>query len=284
MKRSSLLRLLVCISLATFAEAAAPPAGLRILTAGHSFHVWMPGHLLDITTKAGITGHHQDALSAIGGSRTIQHWDAVGDKQKIKPALIEGKADVLTLSPIYLPDEGIENFVKLGLEHNPALRITIQEFWLPFDEQALWATKAKGVTIDRDAKTITQLREAHASYFASINGHVRMLNKKYGKTAVFVVPSGQAVLALREKIIQGGVPGITKQSDLFSDPIGHPRGQIKVLAAYCHYAVIYGRNPIGLPIPDALSKLPEAAQLNTLLQHLAWDAVTAHPLSGVKAL
>ena len=111
-----------------------------------------------------------------------------------------------------------------------------------------------------------------------------MLNKKYGKTAVFVVPSGQAVLALRERIIQGGGPGISKQSDLFSDPIGHPREQIKVLAAYCHYAVIYGRNPIGLPIPDALSKLPEAAQLNTLLQQLAWDAVTQHPLSGVKAI
>jgi len=32
--------------------------------------------------------------------------------------------------------------------------------------------------------------------------HVRMLNAKYGKDAVSVVPSGQAVLALREKVIR----------------------------------------------------------------------------------
>lgn len=262
---------------------AAPPKGLRVLTAGHSFHVWMPGLLNELVAKAGITGHQQVALSSIGGSRTIQHWDAEGDKQKIKPALIESKADVLTLSPIFLPDEGIENFVKLGLEHNPNLRITVQEFWLPFDDPTLWATRAKGVPVERDTKTMAQLNEVHAIYFQAMDEHVRGLNTKYGKTAVFVVPAGQAVLALREKIIKGEVPGIAKQSDLFTDPIGHPRDHIKALAAYCHYAVIYGRSPIGLPVPNALSKLPEAEKLNRLLQELAWDAVTHHSLSGVKA-
>ncbi len=40
---------------------------------------------------------------------------------------------MLTLSPIHLPDPGIENFVKLALEHNPSIRVTVQENWLPFD-------------------------------------------------------------------------------------------------------------------------------------------------------
>ena len=276
--------LLACLGFSTLSAAEAPPQGVRVLTAGHSFHVWMPGVLIDIANKAGITGHQQVGLSSIGGSRTIQHWDAEGDKQKIKPVLLEGKADVLTLSPIYLPDEGIENFVKLGLEHNPNLRITIQEFWLPFDDTALWATRAKGVTIDRDAKTITQLREAHAPYFQSMDQHVRELNEKHGKgkAAVFVVPVGQAVLELRDLIIQGKAPGISKQSELVTDPIGHPRDHIKVLSGYCHYAVIYGRSPVGLPMPKALQNLPEAEKLNPLLQQLAWDAVKTHPLSGVK--
>lgn len=276
--------LLACLGISTLSAAEAPPPGLHILTAGHSFHVWMPGLLIDITSKAGITGHQQAGLSSIGGSRTIQHWDAEGEKQKIKPVLMEGKADVLTLSPIYLPDEGIENFVKLGLEHNPNLRITVQEFWLPFDDPALWATRAKGVTIDRDAKTIAQLREAHAAYFQSMDQHVRELNEKHGKgkNVVFVVPVGQAVLELRDLIIQGKAPGISKQSELVTDPIGHPRDHIKVLSGYCHYAVIYGRSPVGLPMPNALQKLPEAEKLNPLLQQLAWDAVKAHPLTGVK--
>jgi hypothetical protein len=262
-----------------------PPKGQRVLTAGHSFHVWMPAMLIDVTNKAGIAGHERVALSSIGGSQVIQHWNVPDGKNLIKPALIASKADVLTLSPIYLPDEGIENFVKLGLEHNPNLRITVQEFWLPFDDQALWASRAKGEkpVVDRDAKTIAQLREAHAPYFQAMDEHVRALNAKAGKTAVFVVPAGQAVLALREKVIKGEAPGIAKQSDLFTDPIGHPRDHIKALATYCHFAVIYGRNPVGLPVPAALAKLPESEKLNRLLQELAWDAVTQHPLSGVKA-
>lgn len=264
-------------------DAPTAAAGSRILTAGHSFHVWMPGILGDMASKAGISGHQQIALSSIGGSQIIQHWNVPDETNKLKPALAESKADVLTLSPIYLPDAGIENFAKLGLEHNPNLRITVQEFWLPFDDQALWATKAKGVTIDRDAKTAEQLRQAHAPYFAAMDEHVRMLNAKFGRTAVFVVPAGQAVLALREKVIAGGVPGVAKQSDLFADPIGHPRDPIKALAAYCHFAVIYHRNPAGLPVPSVLAKQPEAEKLNRLLQELAWDAVTQHPLSGVKA-
>ena len=270
-------------SLADDKPAAPPTKGQRVLTAGHSFHVWMPGILKELAASAKIDGHEQVALSSIGGSRVVQHWDVADDKNKIKPVLLAGKADVLTLSPIYLPDEGIANFVKLGLEHNPALRITVQEFWLPFDDQAHWATRAKGVTIDPDKKTIEELRAAHAPYFQSMDELVIARNKEAGKPAVFVVPVGQAVLALREKIIKGEAPGLAKQSELFRDPLGHPNGQIQALSAYCHFAVIYRRSPVGLPMPLVLSKSPEAEKLNALLQELAWTAVTSHPLSGVKA-
>ena len=56
-----------------------------------------------------------------------------------------------------------------------------------------------------------------------------------------------------------------------------------MLIVYCHYAVIYRKSPVGLPVPKALSKLPadEAAVLNKLLQEISWEAVTSHPLSGV---
>ena len=55
------------------------------------------------------------------------------EKHQAKAALSAGKVDVLTLSPIWMPDEGIEKFAKLGFEHNPNIRITVQEFWLPND-------------------------------------------------------------------------------------------------------------------------------------------------------
>ena len=59
---------------------------------------------------------------------------------------------------------------------------------------------------------------------------------------------------------------------------------MQVLNAYCHYAVIYRRSPVGLPMPAALANAKNPnwdANLNRLLQELAWDAVTHHPLSGV---
>jgi hypothetical protein len=175
--------------------------------------------------------------------------------------------------------------VKLGLEHNPELRITVQEFWMPYDEQSKWykARNKEKVTVDHDAITIDELRKNHEPYFQAMDEHVRSLNAKHGKTAVYVVPVGQAVLVLRERILKGEVPGLAKQSDLFTDAIGHPKEHVKALAAYCHYAVIYQRTPVGLPVPAGLAKVPGAEQVNPLLQQLAWDAVTKHPLSGVKA-
>jgi hypothetical protein len=55
------------------------------------------------------------------------------------------------------------------------------------------------------------------------------------------------------------------------------------MMGYCHYAVIYRKSPVGLPAPKALKIQGDVNALNRLLQELAWDAVTHHPLSGVGA-
>jgi hypothetical protein len=72
---------------------------------------------------------------------------------------------------------------------------------------------------------------------------------------------------------------------LFADSWGHVRQHIMALNAYCHFAVIYRRSPVGLPVPailaDAGIDRSEEGALNSLLQELSWKAVTEHPLSGV---
>jgi hypothetical protein len=116
--------------------------------------------------------------------------------------------------------------------------------------------------------------------------HVMRLNAEYGKRVLYIVPVGQAVVALREKIIAGQASGLNQQEDLFSDAIGHARPPLQALVAYCHFAVIYRRSPVGLPIPAVLEKANNPkwdARLSRLLQELAWDAVTQHPLSGVES-
>lgn len=277
------LTLCLPFTISALAADAAPPAGVKVLTAGHSFHYWVAPILKQLADSAGIQGHQQLDVQMIGGSQVIQHWNTPDEKNKIKPVLTAGQADVLTLSPIYLPDAGIENFVKLGLQHNPKLRVTVQEFWLPFDDQELWKTRAKDTVIDPNKKTIEQLRTAHAPYFTSMDAEVRRINEQVGHQAVFVVPVGQAVLALREKIIKGEAPDLTEQKQLFTDPLGHPTAPIMALSGYCHFAVIYGRSPVGLAAP-AIDRRggKQSEQLTALLQQLAWESVTSHPLSGLK--
>ena len=280
--RSLLLVLVLLVSSSVQAkEEAAPPAGLKVLTAGHSFHVWMPPLVAEMAKAAGIQGHEQLAISSIGGSKVIQHWDLPPEKNKAKPILEAGKADLFTMAPTFLPDPGIENFTKLGLEHNSKIRFTLQQNWVPFEDPELWLSKSRPKSIDRDVITLAQLRAKHDPYFKMIEDHVKELNARIPAAKIAIVPSGEAVLALRDKVIKGEAPGIKTQNELFTDVLGHPGPQIRVLSAYCYFAVIYRRSPVGLPVNGLLAKLPEAEKLNQLLQEIAWKAVTGHPMSGV---
>ena len=257
--------------------------GQRVFTCGHSFHVWVPDIVADLCRKAGIQGHTQIGISSIGGSKIIQHWDIPDDQNTAKKALKTGNVDVLTLSPIFLPDPGIENFTKLALEHNKDIRILVQPIWLRWDIYE--PTTQIPAKVDHNAITGPELWKLHEVYFRDMDAHIRKLNKEQGKTVLYIVPAAQAVIALREKIMAGQAPGLKSQEDLFVDTLGHGTAPLRVLVGYCNFAVMYRRCPIGLPVPEDLksAKLGENEEkLNKLLQELAWNAVLNHPLSGVR--
>ncbi|HEY2894735.1 MAG TPA: SGNH/GDSL hydrolase family protein, partial [Pirellulales bacterium] len=212
---------------ATFAgfsrrPAAAAPitAGLRVFTCGHSFHVWVAPLLADLAEKAGIRNHSLAGVSSIGGSRVIQHWDVPDDKNTAKKALTAGQVDVLTVSPIWLPDAGIENFARLAIEHNPNIRITVQEFWLPndtFNPVYPLETRKK---VDHNAATIPELEKQNDLYRETIENHVREINERLKTSALAVVPVGEASIALREKILARQARPLKVQWSLFTDDWG----------------------------------------------------------------
>ena len=292
-----ILCLLLCASLVRAEEA--PPAkqtagpivkGQRLFFCGHSYHFHVPAMLDEIGKSAGFKDQNIVGSSMLGGSKSMQHWNVKDADNKAKAALKDGALDVLTLTPIYLPDEGIEKFAQLGFEHNPGVRVTVQEFWLPYDEYQPHYYDAPKIPapkkVDHNAATVEKLREIHKRYFQEMDELIAGINKKLGQQVVIAVPVGQAVIALREKIIAGSAPGLKSQEDLFTDPLGHPKPALQALVTYCHYAVIYRKSPVGLPAPSVLAqmKLPAetVAALNQLLQEVAWEAVTGHALSGVK--
>jgi len=267
-------------------EAAPVTNGQRVLTCGHSFHMFVVPILNDIAAAAGIQGHKIAGTSSIGGSRVMQHWDVPDEKNTAKKLLRAGGVDVLTLSPIWLPEEGIEKFAKLGFEHNPDIRVTVQEYWLPNDTYEPRYPLETRKPVDHDATNLDELQKNQDKYDHDVDEWCRDINKRLGKDVIVTVPVGQAVVALRRKIVAGEAPGLKKQWELFRDTWGHATAPIQVLSGYCHFAVIYRRSPVGLPMPPtfAAAKKPEwDEKLNHLLQELALDAVTHHPLSGVKA-
>lgn len=277
------LGLLVLSGLPLF--AADPPKGERICSAGHSFHMFMPPLLKDMCRAANIAGHEQIGEQMLGGSRTIQHWDLPDEKNKAKATIKTGKVDVLTLSPhLKLPDEGIDHFVKLALEHNPNVRIIVQASWMAFDDPNNFGKKF--VNDDRNMAKIADLRQAYEPFGKpmreQINGINKQYEEKFKRPVVLLAPVGHAVMNLREQVVAGKVPGIDKQADLFNDPIGHAKPPVQVLTAYCHFAIIYKQSPAGLPAPARLGKMDQVDKLNKLLQEIAWETVTKEPLSGVK--
>lgn len=260
--------------------------GLRVATCGHSFHVFTYRQVDEIATAAGLK-HQLVGLSSIGGSTVQKHWDVPEEKSAVKQVLKAGGADVLTLSPIWLPDDAIENFVKLGVEHNPALRVLVQEYWMPNDEYEPVYPLQTRKKVDHNATDLAKLRDATMRYAKDIEDYVKSINGRLGKDAVFIVPVGMAAVSLREKIVKGEAPGLKAQADLFRDNWGHALPPLQVLSSYCHFAVMYRRNPAGLPVPVAFRLLKDVsdedkAKLNTLLQQIAWDTVSRHPMTGVR--
>lgn len=260
--------------------------GQRIFTCGHSFHVFVYPLLDELARSAGIADQELVGISRIGGSRVVQHWDVPEEKNEARRALAAGKVDVLTLSPIWLPDAGIENFAKLAVEHNRKVRVLVQEFWMPNDTYEPIYPLDTRKKVDHDATDLTALSKANAAYCNDIEQHVRELNKALGVDALFVVPVGEASVALREKIVAGEAPGLKAQWDLFRDNWGHAKAPLMALSGYCHFAVIYRRSPVGLAVPRILKNDKAIADadkepLNRLLQEIAWKTVCNHPLTGV---
>jgi hypothetical protein len=73
---------------------------------------------------------------------------------------------------------------------------------------------------------------------------------------------------------------------VFKDPIGHPAAPVVALNAYLHFAVLYQRSPVGLPVPSILKNAQRPQwdeKMNHKLQELAWNLVTSYPASGVTA-
>jgi hypothetical protein len=314
----------------------AKPKGMSVFYASHSLMWDMPPVLTEVAEAYGIEGHKVLGIQRLGVSRTSQHWDLPDNQNQAKKILKEGNVDAFVMSPIGMPDPGIDNFVKLGLEHNPNAKFYIQISWpgmglvdnddmenmmgggmrrggasgatpsgAPVNQTAATPGGAAGRGAGHGGmrggirgggmfgggqdynKTPEELAKINVKNNKSAEEQAKKLNEEIGKTVVFLIPTAQAHNALRTMIYNKEMPGMTDQGEVFRDFIGHPTEPVIALNAYLHFAVLYQRSPVGLPIPNVLknSRKPEYKEekFNRTLQELAWKTVINYPPSGVKA-
>jgi len=280
--------------------------GQKIVMATHSFNVFISplrapdgvGPLNKLAAEGGKTGQEFLAVQMIGGSTPMQHWNqGDGDESKniAKAALREhaGEVDVFTMSPnAIMPEDGIDLFGDLVIETNPQARILVQNNWSGWDGNG--TTAAVGgrmeditfVNADRDKTTDAMidkwLSDLHApgGYLERMRTQLEGIDERAGRQITYVVPSADAVYTLRKLVNAGKVPGVEKQSDLFRDPIGHPKDEIVHLVSYVWYAMVYHESPVGM-MSFVDDSDPTSAARERLLQEIAWAAVLNEPKSGV---
>lgn len=285
--------------------------GQKIVMATHSFNVFVgptrsrdpnvtptPGPLAALAAERGKAGHETLAVQMIGGSTPMQHWNqGNGDDAKniAKAALSTNgdKVDVFTMSPnAKMPEEGIDLFGDFVIKHNPNARIMVQTSWSAYDGKG--TTPSVGgsgggdfTNAERDNLTVADLDRWLANektpdgYSDRLRTQLAGIDKRAGKEITYVVPSSTAVYTLRKEVLAGHVPGVTRQSELTRDPIGHPTQVQANLVTYVWYAAMYRETPVGLQaLVDKAD--PNSAKREKMLQQIAWNAVVGEPKSGVK--
>lgn len=273
---------LCLVSSGRAADQLAPTTTVRVMYTGHSFaggpHEWL-GLL---TKQAGIVGYESLGRQALGASRVISHWTLADAQNRAKAALRTGKVNVLALAPnMQLPDEGIDRFVDLALEHHPQVRVLVQGSWMTWD-----GLGKDGITnAERDQRPVAEIRERTAQHMAEIRSQLRDTNRRIGREVCTLIPVGTAVVRLRELIAEGKLPGFERPSQLFNDDVGHGAPAIPQLTTYLYYVALFHRDPSTLPGlgNNGWSKQwgQPHPELGPLLKKLAWDTMQQEPLSGL---
>jgi hypothetical protein len=273
---------------ALYADPLPPSEGpLSVYFMGHSLIGRdMPAMLAQLAGA----GHTYDGQ--LGWGAELQaHWGDIelagGDEENAHPrfreaheAVESGDYDALVLTEkitIAVTNEYHDSWHYLALwaekaaAANPDIRLYIMETWIEIEDEDAWLAHVEA--------------DLSASWERDFIDRALATGKI--DRPVYIIPGGQVmarfVRALRAR---GGVDGLTGLGDLFRDNV-HFNTTGAYLMALTHYAVLYGRSPVGLPtdLTDETGQPippigPEAARL---MQETVWEVVQGYKRSGRSA-
>jgi len=120
---------------------------------------------------------------------------------------------------------------------------------------------------------------------------VRTLNASH-PGQVFIMPTSDAMVLAAKHYLRGELPGIEginriigkKERSLWRDQLGHLGPGFERLEGYVFYATLYGRSPELLKADVQFREGGDfpSRELDRIFRKIAWQAVSNHPLSGVR--
>ncbi|WP_281967832.1 hypothetical protein [Roseovarius nanhaiticus] len=273
------------------APLAAPVGGLQVYHLGHSLVGRdMPAMLQQLAPEG--HGHH----SQLGwGTSLREHWepdlaingfDAENDHPAFRPAreaIASGAYDAIVLTEMVEIEDAInyhkspfylKKWAELARSGGADTRIYLYETWHHLDDPAGWLER-----LDRDFEGAWQariLRPAHDPDAAPVR----------------IIPAGQVMAALVRRVeASGGIGPVQAKADLFrlnedgSQDMIHLNDLGHYLVALTHYAVLYHRDPTGLPhtlrrADGSVAQSP-GRDLALAMQETVWNIVRGMPSTGV---
>lgn len=280
---------------AAYAKRPKPKAGPRaVFHLGHSLvgrdmpamlaQLAGPGHRYasQLGWGASLRAHWEPSVEIAGFEAENEH----PAYQDAKAALASGAFDALVLTEMIELRDAIRfhdsaRYLRLWAERaragNPDIEVFLYETWHRLDDPAGWLARLEGDLASLWEDQVL-LKRADADFLA---------------TPIYVIPAGQVMAAFTRRLeAAGGIGAMRGREDLFArdetgarDPI-HLSDLGTYLVALIHYAVIYQRNPLGLPSAlkradgtQADSPGQEAARV---MQEVVWDVVTGYEKTGVR--
>ncbi len=172
--------------------------------------------------------------------------------------------------------EYLASWASLAGDARPDVRLYVYETWHNTDDAAGWLAR-----IDSDFENLWM-----EGMTLPAAGHLGV--------PIYVIPGGQVLAAfVRAVEAQGGVGNIDSRDALLART---PEGEVDTihlsdlgayLIALTHYASLYQRSPVGLPLAlmRADRKVADApdADAGALMQQVVWDVVRSNPYSGISA-
>jgi lysophospholipase L1-like esterase len=211
------------------------------------------------------------------------------------PTALSGYAwDALSLQPFDRHLDGIDgdlamarNFIDLALKRSPDVQVYIYSRW-PRKDKA----KDGSLVLDFKSKWLRKytgnwdLTEETRDYFETVVAGLRKAYEGKAKPPL-MVPVGDVLLELHERMRAGKVPGFTDIAEVYIDGI-HFNNVGSFVVGTTFYATLFRDDPKGMNADPYNEKIDPKQdrlieeKLAAAIQDAVWTVVSKHPLAGVR--